>query len=178
MKRSLLLLLALSAMTLGSAPVGAYHSGTCTAPSTVLNANSAVTGDVDNGQIDHYKITVPANTSEFVHLQMAYGDLDLQVCRVNGSGHVCTSDNYAFVFDGCHLYDASLIDPEDPIFLAWGKPLTPGTYRVSVKHCFSSQDEGGCDYTDYDPVTGDIPLAPGALDPAPAIPYVLAFAAA
>lgn len=166
--------------SLGATPAPAYHSGTCTSPSTNLAANSAVVGDVDNGQVDHYKIKVPANTSGFVHLQMAYGDLDLQVCKIGAAAgeHVCTSDNYMFVFDGCHLYEANLIDPEDPIFLAWGKPLTPGEYRVSVKHCFSSQDAGSCDYTDYDPLTGDIPLAPGALDPVPAIRYVLAFAAA
>lgn len=157
----------------------------CTTRGAKAVANPSVTqGEVDNRQSDVYKVVVPKGQQGYIHAAFFTGDIDMTVCKVSTAKRtkvVCYSHNMAALGDGCHAQEASIPLPEpvwnpDTYLVEWGPPLGPGTYRVTLKHCFSSRDGEGCDYTD-DPVgLGDPASAPGALDDAPAIPYLLAFA--
>ena len=127
---------------------------------------------IDDGEVHKYKLTVPAGTRGYFHVQALNGDIDVYVC--DAGTHHCVSTNMYPIPDGCHA--AELSDNSSGLELwGFGNSLAPGTYRVYVQHCFSSQDvpdsgqAGACDYGTIAP-GGD-----GALDPLPPIVYAMAF---
>lgn len=136
---------------------------------TELAQDSLTPGAVDNGEVDKYLLTVPGGTTGYLHLAMFNGDIDIEVCRNSNNATVCEGTNFALMGDGCHAPE--LNDPLE--FNTWGNALAPGTYRLDVKHCFSSVEGPGCDYLDN--IQGTGVGVPGAHDAAPAVQYVLAF---
>ena len=152
---------------------------------TDLAANNVTPGAVDDGEIDKFWLTVPNGQTGYLAVQMSHGDLDVRVCKKSNNALMCQSTNVAFVHDGCHASQLSVQCPDeiclpDSYFVQWGDGLPAGQYRLDINHCFSSQDNPGepdtyCDYAATDPVLGD-PLAPGGLDPVPAIQYAIIFA--
>lgn len=142
-----------------------------------MPADTPTQGDVDNGQTDAYKLVVPKGKQGMVHVAFLNGDIDISICKVSTARTtkvVCYSHNMAAVGDGCHLGNEGSVPDAADIFttdylVQWGPPLGPGTYRMNVKHCFSSKDGEGCDYAD------DITGEKGAADAAPPIAYVAFF---
>ena len=132
-------------------------------------ATGVTPGDVDNGEVDKYKLTVPSGQLGYVAIQMFNGDIDIKVCTNNGNELVCEGTNFMGINDGCHV--SELNDPSGLGLYEWGNALPPGTYRLDVQHCFSSVEGPGCDYLDQYPG-----MEPGTHDDAPAVQYVIAFA--
>ena len=173
-RRTLASVSALAAMILTfSIPQIASANDCASGSGPELAPGSITPGSVDDGQTSKYKLTVPSGQSGFLHMHMSHGDVDIRVCK---SGvEVCYSHNTVLLGDGCALADANVQLPATPVtnegsLTTWGVPLGAGTYRLDVIHCFSSKDGDGCDYAD------DLAGEPGALDAAPAIQFVVAFA--
>ena len=164
------ILLVLSAVSLG-AHATFPPSGTCSVASSypTIAANSVTPDSVSEGQVKNYKLVVPSGTPGTLAVQMFNGDVDIAACKVGSIGKpVCYSHNEAGVFDGCGFSDEN-VDP----YTTWSPALAPGTYHLMVQHCFSSKDDGACDYTQAGAPT-DGTLA-GKLDGLPPIQYLIAY---
>lgn len=163
--RAFVTLAALAAVASG-VPVGAVHdfAGCGSAGATEIVLDELHMDEVDDGQVDRWWVTIPEGSQGFLHVQPLNGDVDIYAC-VSKADHVCVSHNAYPLGDGCHLEELSVPDNGVINPPAWGPPLEGGRdYRILIQHCFSSADEGNCD---YDPTGG------GNLDAAPAVQYLL-----
>lgn len=177
-----LALLAALAIALPSATGQATHRGngrTCPGPaSTAALANPALGQDnVDDGEINKYKVVLSAGQTGYFMVQPLNGDIDVYVCKAGGGNeHACASPNMYPIGDGCHFEELDLYDPVLNIrIMDWGNALQQaGTYWIHVQQCWSSEDvpdggaQGACDYaTLLQPATTG-----GELDALPAVEYV------
>lgn len=162
MKRSirmgLVAIVALSALSSMPAQAACSYSG------SALTSGAPKVDQVDDGQVDTYKIEVKANQVAEILLQAANGDIDMRVCNTANGAEVCYSHNQYPIADGC-IDEGTETDIQDV-----GPQLSPGKYRITINACWSSKDGDNCDYADP---FGDGSGAPGALDPLPAVQYVL-----